>query len=473
MKIGRMISLSWFGGSESKDVVARQVAEMHQQVDGVWLCVECEGNAPAEQTQMVELKIDQREELELSQLFYEECLTPLFHHLRKGFSFNQHHYFAYRRWNKALAEALAALYKEGDILWLHDAHWIPLARYIRELQPSMPIAITFNTPFPGAEVLKTLPVANEIIEDLFHFDLVGFSRSTDLAGFNESASDIVGALTLADKRLKMNSQMLKAAVYPAVVAEQNRCSESESQRQVNTAFQMFSGDKLVASLDTPCWFSNFSNRNQAYEVFLKENATLAKDVVFGSAITPYAVEAAHVKSTVHRWKSSLSELNDHWKSYSRRPFRAVNLYGQSFTDQLEVPALLRHSKVFLDMSMSCYGLSNHADFWTHQNPQDPGVLIVSSLAIDGNDLEGALVVHPLDIVGIARAVKEALLMPLSERKVRYEKLGAVYRGLSAERRRTKFTFDLMEQSRKNRQAASASRGIEPIKTPSERATMHH
>lgn len=466
MKIGRMLSLSWYGGVETKDLVARQVAGIHSQVDdGLWLCVEREGGSPSPSTQLIGLKMDQCEELELSQLFYEECLMPLFHHLRKAFRFNHHHYSAYRKWNKGLAEGLASLYREGDVLWLHDAHWIPLARYLKQLQPNFPIGISFPSSFCGSEVLNTLPVAEELLDDLFYFDLVTFARDADLQNLSDAMIDLRGAVTLADKRLKKDNQMLKVAAYRPVSYVS---SDEHSVDVPQDYFGMSSGDKLVLTLDVPAWFTNRTNRNQGYELFLKDNPTLAKDLVLGSLVLPYAINNDHCRSTLRRWRNEMEELNDHWRSYSRKPFRIEPASNISAS----IEQLYKDAKVFMDLSLGCYSCCHHSDFWWSQDVEDPAVLIVSKLALDGNDLPGALVVHPLDVVGVSQAVKEALLMPLSERKRRYEQLGATFKMLAPERRRAKFTFDVVEQAKKNRLMHRSPGGAESLVREPLRSVMH-
>jgi len=58
-----------------------------------------------------------------------------------------------------------------------------------------------------------------------------------------------------------------------------------------------------------------------------------------------------------------------------------------------------------------------------QDPEKPGVLVLSSLA--GAVLElsnGALVVNPYDSVSVGAALKQALAMPLKERQTRHQSM---------------------------------------------------
>jgi trehalose 6-phosphate synthase len=54
-----------------------------------------------------------------------------------------------------------------------------------------------------------------------------------------------------------------------------------------------------------------------------------------------------------------------------------------------------------------------------QNPDDPGVLVLSQFAGAADEMTGAVMVNPHDIVGMSDALGRALSMPLAERQERY------------------------------------------------------
>jgi trehalose 6-phosphate synthase len=55
-----------------------------------------------------------------------------------------------------------------------------------------------------------------------------------------------------------------------------------------------------------------------------------------------------------------------------------------------------------------------------QDPEDPGVLVLSQFAGAAQELDSALIVNPFDTDGVAEAIEQALSMPLEERKERWE-----------------------------------------------------
>jgi len=63
-----------------------------------------------------------------------------------------------------------------------------------------------------------------------------------------------------------------------------------------------------------------------------------------------------------------------------------------------------------------------------QDPEDPGVLILSTFAGAAAELESALLVNPYDIEGVAEAIHRAITMTLPERRRRWRELDEVLRG---------------------------------------------
>ena len=57
-----------------------------------------------------------------------------------------------------------------------------------------------------------------------------------------------------------------------------------------------------------------------------------------------------------------------------------------------------------------------------QDPEDPGVLVLSRFAGAARELKGALLVNPYDIEGTANTLARALNMPLEERKERWQRM---------------------------------------------------
>jgi len=77
-----------------------------------------------------------------------------------------------------------------------------------------------------------------------------------------------------------------------------------------------------------------------------------------------------------------------------------------------------------------------------QNPDDPGVLILSQFAGAACELDAALIVNPYDPAATAEALETALAMPLAERRERHAAMLRVMRRNSLDRWRDRFVADL-------------------------------
>jgi trehalose 6-phosphate synthase len=88
-----------------------------------------------------------------------------------------------------------------------------------------------------------------------------------------------------------------------------------------------------------------------------------------------------------------------------------------------------------------------------QNPDDPGVLVLSKFAGAANELETALLVNPHDIDGMARIITMAVSMPLLERRMRWEAMMAKLQQGSIQQWFTGFV-ETLEQARTEREAVA-------------------
>ena len=65
------------------------------------------------------------------------------------------------------------------------------------------------------------------------------------------------------------------------------------------------------------------------------------------------------------------------------------------------------------------------EFVAAQDPEDPGVLVLSEFAGAAEQLQAALLVNPHDIGATADAIHRALSMPVEERRERWQALDRV------------------------------------------------
>jgi trehalose 6-phosphate synthase len=77
-----------------------------------------------------------------------------------------------------------------------------------------------------------------------------------------------------------------------------------------------------------------------------------------------------------------------------------------------------------------------------QDPENPGVLVLSQFAGAARELDAALIVNPYDEAGVATALDRGLAMARDERRERHAAMMAVMRRDSLDAWRDRFEADL-------------------------------
>ena len=77
-----------------------------------------------------------------------------------------------------------------------------------------------------------------------------------------------------------------------------------------------------------------------------------------------------------------------------------------------------------------------------QDPEDPGVLVLSRMAGAADELDAAVQVNPYDIDSVSRCLAQALQMPLDERIDRWRRMMTVLRTHNIHMWQARFLRDL-------------------------------
>jgi trehalose 6-phosphate synthase len=97
-------------------------------------------------------------------------------------------------------------------------------------------------------------------------------------------------------------------------------------------------------------------------------------------------------------------------------------YINRATSRSELPAIFRSSQIAMVTPLRD-GMNLVAkEYVAAQDPQDPGVLILSQFAGAAEHMHEALIINPYNIEEMADAIQTALNMPLDERKTRHAAL---------------------------------------------------
>ena len=356
-----------------------------------------------------------------------EVLWPLFHYFLKGMRYSSDQQEAYEGVNRTFAQKLQPLLQERDVVWVHDYHLIPLGRRLRELGVRQPIGFFLHIPFPNIEMLRVLPSYAELLRDMTCYDVVGFQTENDLRAFLSGVEHLCGTDAVrSDGRIRIGDRTLRAEVFPIGVdvnAVQAEASDAYSGEVVKRMNESLVGRSLMIGVDRLDYSKGLVERFSAYRQFLETYPENTGRITYlqiaplsRTDVRAYAEIRQSLEQAAGRTNGSFADADWTPIRYLNRNFPHHTLMG-----------FLRAAKVGLVTPLRD-GMNLVAkEFVAAQDEQDPGVLILSTLAGAARELTSALLVNPYDVRAVSHAIQTALSMPLPERRDRHAAMMQVLR----------------------------------------------
>ena len=349
-----------------------------------------------------------------------KTLWPLFHYRQDLTAYDRSYGEGYERVNQRFAETLAPLIEPDDLIWVHDYHLIPLARELRKLGVKNRIGFYLHIPWPAHQLMVTLPGHPKLVQSLFDYDLVGFQTADYRQAFEEYVlTEAKGVMVGSD--LRAFGRTVKVGAFPigldaaefVEMAKSERAWRTYNVMMAHTAFR-----SLIIGVDRLDYSKGLEERFAGFEHFLAENPDVRREVLF-LQIAPVSREGVEAYQEIRARLDSLSgRINGEYADIDWNPVRYVNKnYRRD-----ELAGVYRAAQVALVTPLRD-GMNLVAkEFVAAQNPDDPGVLILSRFAGAADQLKPALMVNPNSPEEIAEALKRALAMDLSERISRWAEM---------------------------------------------------
>lgn len=386
-------------------------------------------------------------------------LWPIFHYFPDRFTHEEAQYHAYHTVNAQFAKQLMKVLKPDDAVWVHDYHLIPLGRYLRQSHFRGPIGFFLHIPFPHRQVLRVLPNHVELVRDLCQYDLLGFQTDDDRGSFLSCVEQPEARFTVHKSFLEVGGRSVRIGVYPIgvdVEAVGAAAAASLSQEKVQRMIASLLGRKLIIGVDRLDYSKGLTERFASFEHFLNMFPDNRGHVTF-LQIAPLSRADVHAYGEIrHALEAAAGRLNGHFAEADWTPIRYLNRNYSHTT----LMGFLRAAKVGLVTPVRD-GMNLVAkEFVAAQDPDDPGVLILSPMAGAAPELSGALQVNPYDKRGVAFALQAALNMPLSERRQRHEQMLCSVRQHDIHNWYGEFVHDLTGETVTRRRAIEAREGVD-------------
>lgn len=348
-------------------------------------------------------------------------LWPVFHYRLDLAHFESSHLEGYRRVNHLFACKLMPLLQPDDLIWIHDYHLIPLAAELRAMGCTNRIGFFLHIPLPPQQILAAIPSHEWLMRALFAYDLVGFQTESDLSHFAHYVKAEATAETLGSSRFRAFNNTLLASVFPIGIDVDNfqRLGRTREARETfDNTRKEYSRRRLLIGVDRLDYSKGLPHRIRAFRELLQRYPDNRRSATLLQIASPSREDVDAYADIQRELESLCGAINGDYGDFEWMPIR----YIHRTVARKRLPGLYRACAVALVMPLRD-GMNLVAkEFIAAQDPDDPGVLVLSRFAGAAEQLKDALLVNPYDTHGTAEAIQQALQMPLAERCQRHAAL---------------------------------------------------
>jgi trehalose 6-phosphate synthase len=340
-------------------------------------------------------------------------LWPLFHRRADLMDVQPGYAEGYMAVNERLAGMLADILRPGDRLWVHDYHFLPLAAALRARGLDQRVGFFLHIPFPVASDVPALPESDVFLDWIAAYDVFGMQTQADVVRCRISFSHALGESVPEDGPIVYGGRPVLPLACPiGIDAEGYRATAEASSAARRLSMQPY--QKLVLGVDRLDYSKGLVQRFQGFGAYIESRTDDDPQATLLQIAPPSREDVEAYQEMREALDLTAGRINGDFGEIDWTPIR----YVRHGVPRGDLAGLYRRADVGLVTPLAD-GMNLVAkEFVAAQDDADPGVLILSHFAGAAEQLEAALRINPYDAQDMAQAIRQALVMPLSERRER-------------------------------------------------------
>lgn len=403
--------------------------------------------------------------------FANSALWPALHSRSDLIRVSDDDYKAYRRINAFMAQALLRFRNQDTAFWIQDYHFLALAEELRRHGVTQPIGFFLHTPWPACSVAVGVPHHRELVEAMLAYDVIGFQTQDDCDHYADYLREELG-IVVENGVARSRQGVSRLAVFPIGIDVEGfaaQAARAVTHPEVSRLRLSLREEKLAIGVDRVDYSKGLVNRVNAFDRLLSSNPSLKRSIALLQIATP-SRDAIEAYSRLQADLASLvTTVNGRHGEADWMPIRYLSKgYGHQV-----LSGFYRLAQVGVVTPLHD-GMNLVAkEYIAAQNPDDPGVLVLSKFAGAANELDAALLVNPNDIDGVARALATAFAMPIRERRERWSVMMAKLRAHTIHQWFADFLSTLEEASVREPSPVSDNRSLVQLAATNTRPRQMH
>ena len=349
-------------------------------------------------------------------------LWPLFHYRIDLAEYSRETGRGYERVNALFAERAAPLIEPDDTVWVHDYHFLPLGERLRQRGVKNRIGFFLHIPWPPTRLLVSLPYHERLVRTVLHYDLVGFQCDEWLESFlHYCRKELHAEVDEATGRIELDGRVTFACAYPIGIDYDHFTAQADTGEARQAEQRMLSSTrhrKAIIGVDRLDYSKGLPERVDGLSRFFERYPGANREVIYVQIAPPSREDVESYQQIRETLERKTGHINGEYSEIDIVPIRYVNK-GHTTA---ELYGCYRAAKIGLVTPLRD-GMNLVAkEYVAAQNPDDPGVLVLSRFAGAAQQLSDALLVNPYSADELAHAIKQALDMPREERIRRWKNL---------------------------------------------------
>jgi trehalose 6-phosphate synthase len=348
-------------------------------------------------------------------------LWPLFHFRPAYLEFERSASEGYVSVNRTFARVLRPPLEDGDVVWVHDYHFIPLAMELRALGVTNQMGFFLHVPFVPASLLETLPNAKNLLSELCEYDVVGFQTERNTGDFRDCLRRMLGMDVKPNVPVAVGGRSMLPLACPIGIdvqrfAEQAR--QSARSKETKRLLDSLVGRGLIIGADRLDYTKGLPNRFEGFARLLERFPEHRQKVSYLQIAALSREDLDQYQRLKIELDRKVGEVNGRFAEFDWVPLRYITRPLARTT----IAGFYRVARTGLVMPLRDGMNLGAKEFVAAQPTDDPGVLVLSAFAGAAEDLAEAIIVNPHDADAIAEALHQALTMTLKERRERHQAL---------------------------------------------------
>jgi trehalose 6-phosphate synthase/phosphatase len=346
--------------------------------------------------------------------FCNEIIWPWLHGLLGYLPLELNGWADYEAVNRAFVEAVVAVYRQGDLIWVHDYHLMLVPTLVRERLPDARIGFFLHVPVPAPELWHTLPWSESLSRGLLGADVIGVHTTTHLR-------NLLGTMRWADANavhldeIDVEHRRVRIGVFPmgVDVSKFEALARSSAVRARREEIRREAGGRpIVLGVDRLDYTKGVVRRLRAVESVLSSHTFKFIQI---------AVPSGHDIESHRRLRRQVNhEVGRINTSHGEAGWQPVTCLQRHFPHS-ELVAFYMAADVMLVTPLRD-GMNLVAKEFVASRVDEDGVLVLSKFAGAAEGLDGARLVNPYDIDEVASNVRAALAVPPDARAVAMRRL---------------------------------------------------